>query len=134
MKWRRITRCARSEVRAIALILAWTALYFNIYRFTVVQSIGHWVPIGAKLASFLVFLAGALYAVNGIYKGILAQSPGQLSPIWFAVDFLLSMGFAVACADRQILFRMLSVSIFACDRVLYYVVYRKQFRRAQLVP
>jgi uncharacterized SAM-binding protein YcdF (DUF218 family) len=112
----------------------WVGLYFESYRFTVVQTIGQKVPLVFKLTSFSVLLLVALYTVNGIYKGLLDQTPKRLPRAWFLVDFFLSMVFAVVCSDRQILFRLLSISIYFFDRLFYHVVYGKEFRRKRLIP
>lgn len=134
MSRRRKVRCKISEVRALGLILLWVVLYFNIFRFTSIQTFGQTVSLGLKLAAFLALLVVALYTVIGIYRGLMTQSPKRISAAWFLAVFLLSMIFAVACSDRQVLFRVLSVSIFAFDRLLYFAVYRKQFRLKNLVP
>ena len=133
MKWSRIIHCNKSEASAVGCILMWVVLYFNIYRFTSVEAFGQKVPLELKLISFSAFLLVALFTVNGIYKGIVNQKRKTISAAWFLADFCLSMAFAILCADRQLVFRVLSLSIFAFDRLLYYLVYRKEFQSKVLL-
>jgi len=126
MKWRRKIQFKKSEAKALGVIVTWVLLYFNIYRFTAIQTIGNGVPLTFKLISFIVFLAAVLFTVNGIYRGILIGKSKMFSPVWFLIDFLLSITFAVICADHLILFRVLSLLIFVCDRLLYHLVYSKK--------
>jgi hypothetical protein len=130
---RKSFRCEASDLRTVGLILLWIVLYFNVHQFAVVQAVGRMVPIAIKVITFCVFLLVALYTVNGIYMGVLTQTPKRLPPLWFAVAFALSMVFAVVCSDRQLLFKVLSFSIFPFDRLLYFAKYRKAFRNKHLL-
>ncbi len=135
MNWTRLTRrCKANDSRAIGVILLWVVLYFNVYRFAVVRAVGQAAPLAFKLIAFLLFLLTALHFANGGYKAVLTQTPGKLSPALLTSAFVVSMAFAVFCADRQILFRVLSLSVFVFDRLLYFAFYKKRFRSKKLVP
>jgi hypothetical protein len=132
MRWSTKIHFKSSEVKAVGLILAWVLLYFNVYRFDVIQDIGKQVSLPLKLLIFLLFLVVVMFTANGIYKGLLINKPRMISPSWFLADFILSVFFAVGCSDQQILFRVLSVSIYVFDRALYYLQYRKKFKRKRI--
>jgi hypothetical protein len=133
MNWTKVTRrCKANDLRAIGLILLWVVLYFNIYRFTAVRAVAEKVPVVWKLASFFALLLGSLYVANQGYRAILTQTPRKHAGVIFSTVFISSMIFASVCSDQYVLFMVLSVSIYGFDRLLYYLAYRKAFRRKNI--
>jgi len=128
MSWIRKAFGTKTDAVAVIFIFGWVILYFEIYRFAYVRRIACDVPLGLKLAFYGALFAAALLTTCGIYRGLQEQKQKRLSPIYFLVVFLLSMGFAVACADRITLFRMLSVLIFVGDRILYHLKFKRRLR------
>lgn len=119
----------KTDALVVGLIFGWVILYFEIYRLASVRWIAAKVPLGVKLVLFAALLTVALVTLDGIYRGLEAQKPKSLSIVYFVVVFLLSMVFAVACANDLILFRLLSVCIFVCDRVLYRLKFKKRLQK-----
>jgi hypothetical protein len=129
MKWREAVLLKNPEARAMAAILIWVLLYFNACRFALIQGLAVRVSLTWKLVCFCAFLGAAMYTVNGIYKGVLCGRPRLLPPIWFAVDFTLSMVFAITWANEVALFWGLSLLVVVFDMSLFWLRYSRKFKR-----